>query len=59
MADSNSPEISIKIYEGVAKETKKPYKAILITVGEWSTMMFAKSKFEMDYIEKTLAEYAA
>lgn len=55
MAD-NQPDISIKIYEGVSKEAKKPYKAILVTVGEWSKLIFTTSKFELDYVEKTLAE---
>jgi len=54
----NRTDISIKIYDGVAKESKKPYKAVLVTVGEWSKLIFTTSKFELDYIEKTLKEHA-
>lgn len=44
----------ITIYEGVSKEKKIPYKALLIEVGEWSKLVFVDSKFEMEYIEKQL-----
>lgn len=53
----------IEIVNGIAKESKKPYKALKITIGEWSKMVFpgskeplVASKFELDYIEKTLIE---
>jgi len=47
-------EASISVYEGVSKKTGNAYEAISIKVGEWSTLIFAKSKFEMEYIKKQL-----
>lgn len=48
--------VEIKIIEGIGKESKKPWKGLLITVGEWSQIVFPRSKFEMDHIEKVLGE---
>jgi len=55
---TNATDISITVYEGTSKEKKLPYKAVLVTVGEWTKLVFPTSKFEMDYIEKTLADNA-
>lgn len=38
------------------KDPTKEWKALKVTIGDWSTVFFPKSKFEMDYIEKTLEE---
>lgn len=51
---------SIEIVRGESKTKKdkngNPIKwaGILLKVGDWSTMIFPKSKFELDYIEKIL-----
>jgi hypothetical protein len=47
-------EVSIKIVTGTSKKTKKEWKGILITIGDWSQIIFPRTKFEMDYIVKTL-----
>lgn len=44
----------ITIYEGKSKKDDKPYSALMLTVGEWSSLHFVQSKFEMDYIKKQL-----
>lgn len=48
----------VTIYNGESKKTGKPYKAIRVEVGEWSQLIFPKSSFEMDYIEKVMKESA-
>lgn len=34
----------------------KEWEAIRVEVGDWSTLIFPKSKFELDYIKKLLQE---
>lgn len=36
------------------KDPEKTWTALFIKVGEWSTLVFPKSRFEMDYIQKQL-----
>ena len=46
--------MSIDIAEGISKKdpkNPKPWKAVKVTVGDWSQMIFVRTKFEMDYIE--------
>jgi len=45
---------SIEIFEGTSKKSGKPYTAISIKVGKWSTLVFAKSSFELDYLREVL-----
>jgi len=47
---------SISVYDGISKKTQKPFSAISIKVGEWSTLVFPKSSFEMKYIREQLGE---
>jgi len=47
---------SIGIHDGVSKKTGNPYSAISIKVGEWSTLIFPKSSFEMKYIREQLGQ---
>jgi len=46
----------IEIVTGIGKESKKEWKAIKVVVGDWQTLVFPKTKFEMDYIEKTIED---
>jgi len=55
MAERNT-NIEIKVIEGIGKESKKPWKGISVNIGDWSQLVFAKTKFEMDYIEQILEE---
>lgn len=42
----------VEIVEGESKEQKgRKWRAVRLTIGDWSTLIFPKSKFEMDYIE--------
>lgn len=45
----------VKIVSGVSKKTGNPWTALRVTVGEWSTLIFPKTTFEMDYLKKNLA----
>lgn len=44
----------ITIITGVSKKTGNPYEAIKVTIGSWSTFVFPRSRFEMDYIKSVL-----
>jgi hypothetical protein len=52
---------TLEIISGISKTTGKPWKALKITIGEWSKLVFPGSdrplmegRFELDYIEKQL-----
>jgi len=47
---------TITLYEGVGKTSKKPFTALMLTVGTWSKLYFVDSQFEMDYIKNQLKE---
>ena len=52
MADQNKRHIGeIYLIDGIGKESKKPYTALILEVGTWSKMYFPDSRFEMDYIK--------
>lgn len=60
-----SETVSVSIQKGTISKGDnkgKEWKGLRITIGEWSTLIFSgkdspvKTKFEMDYIEKTLEE---
>lgn len=45
----------VYIAKRLANKTQKPYKAIVVKVGdEWTQLIFPRSKFEWDYLEKFL-----
>jgi hypothetical protein len=48
----------VEIITGINKTTKKEWKGLKIVIGDWSTLIFTKSKFEMDYIEKYVKDLA-
>jgi hypothetical protein len=49
-------EVSVQLFEGVSKKSGKPYKAIKITIGKWSKLVFPRSAFELDYITEILSK---
>lgn len=49
-------EIIIEVKNGIGKESKKPWKAISLKIGDISQLIFPKTKFEMDYIENHIDE---
>lgn len=56
-------DIKIEIISGVGKESKKPYRALKVVVGEWSKLFFVGqevkvlgSNFELNYIEQYLED---
>lgn len=43
----------IEIIEGESKKNKgQKWRAIRLSIGDWSTLVFPRSKFEMEYIER-------
>ncbi len=49
--------VKVEIVTGTNKKDKtKTWKALKVTIGEWSQLIFTKSTFEMSYIEKELSQ---
>lgn len=49
----------LEIVEGISKKDKnRTWKALKITIGEWSTLVFPTSRFEMEYIENLVNDKA-
>jgi hypothetical protein len=57
IATETGVEASIDIVEGTSKKPGREgqkWQAISVRVGEWSTLVFPKSSFEMKYIKEQL-----
>lgn len=48
--------INLSLYQGKSKKTNKAFECLKLDIGEWSTLVFPKSKFELEYIKKQLEE---
>lgn len=46
----------IKLFEGKSKKTGEKFTALELSVGDWTALYFPQSRFEMNYIEKTLRQ---
>lgn len=42
--------MNVEIYQGTSKQGK-PFKAIKLTIGEWSRLVFPASNIEWAYLE--------
>lgn len=51
-----SNNIEVKIVSGKSKKTGNAYEGIQLTIGDWSTLVFPRSRFEMEYIRQQLDE---
>lgn len=50
-------EVKVELISGTwKKDETKTWSAVKVTVGTWSTMIFPKTSFEMDYIKTILGE---
>jgi hypothetical protein len=47
-------QVTIEIYTGTARESGKEYQCLKLTIGEWSTLIFAKTPFELAYLKSQL-----
>lgn len=47
-------DIKVEIISGESKKTGKTYEAIKLTIGDWSSLVFPRSVFEMNYIKSVL-----
>lgn len=48
--------LSVSLVDGKSKKTGKSYTAIKLEIGEWNTLVFPRSQFELNYIKKILEE---
>lgn len=46
--------VTVEIVEGISKKSGKDYQAIKLTIGDWSSLVFPRSAFEMNYIKEQL-----
>lgn len=44
----------LDIYKGTSKKTGGSFEALKLKIGDWETLIFPRTKFEMDYIKKQL-----
>lgn len=52
-----SDVIKVELVSGVSKkEGNKEWTAVKTTIGDFYTLYFPKSKFELEYIKKTIEE---
>lgn len=51
-------DIIVDIVKGKSKKTGKEYEAIKLSIGEWSSLVFPRSAFEMNYIKKVINDNA-
>lgn len=47
-------QVHIEIISGKSQKTGKSYEAIKLTIGDWSSLVFPRSSFEMNYIKSIL-----
>lgn len=47
-------DITVSIYNGKSKKTGKNFQAIKLEIGDWSTLVFPRSAFELQYIKNIL-----
>lgn len=43
--------MNYEIYQGTSK-AGKPYEALRIKIGDWETLVFPRTRFEMAYIKR-------
>lgn len=48
--------VNLEIVDGIGKKSGKAYTALKLTIGDWSTLVFPRSAFEMNYIKDILSE---
>lgn len=49
-------DIVVSIYQGKSKKSGKDFECIKLDIGDWSTLVFPKSEFELNYIKKVIKE---
>lgn len=52
MSDNN--KIFVEKYVGKSKKSGKQFTAIKLSIGDWNTLVFPRSQFELNYIFKVL-----
>lgn len=47
-------DIIVELVKGKSKKSGNDYEAIKLSIGEWNTLIFPRSSFELSYIKKIL-----
>lgn len=47
-------DIIVSIHKGKSKKTGKDFECIKLEIGDWSTLVFPRSAFELNYIKQIL-----
>lgn len=47
-------DIKVEIVDGISKKSGNAYQAVKLSIGEWSSLVFPRSSFEMNYIKDIL-----
>jgi len=56
--DNTETHVDVSLFKGTGKNSGNPFEAIKLEVGEWSTLVFPKSEFEMKHIKAVLRKRA-
>lgn len=46
--------MNIDIVSGKSKKTGKEYEAVRVQIGDWSSLLFPRTRFEMEYIKRVI-----
>lgn len=46
---------TVSIFNGKSKKDNTPYEALQVKIGDWDTLIFVKTKFELEYIKQQLS----
>lgn len=49
-------DIYVELYKGKSKKSGNDFEAVKVSIGEWSSLIFPRSAFELNYIKKVLGE---
>lgn len=49
---NNEGNIKVELHTGQSKKSGKDYHAVKVSIGRWSGMVFPRSNFEWDYIQR-------
>lgn len=49
---TNEGNIKVELHNGTGKKSGKEYHAVKVTIGHWTGMVFPRSNFEWEYIQR-------
>lgn len=48
-------QATIELVEGIGKKSGRPYTAVRVTIGEWTTLVFPNGSMERNYLIRALS----